>query len=81
MRARDVRGQRDHRLRRGQGLAYRHLGDTGGIVEIEQILRGEFSSKSGMGIGIVGTKNLMDYFDVDTALGKGTVITIRKFLR
>ena len=52
-----------------------------GIGDIEQIMRGEFSSKSGMGIGMVGTKNLMDDFDVDTAPGKGTVVTIRKFLR
>jgi len=52
-----------------------------GIAEIDQIMRGEFTSKSGMGIGIVGTRNLMDDFDVQTAPGKGTVITIRKYLR
>lgn len=52
-----------------------------GIVEIEQILRGEFSSKSGMGIGMVGTRNLMDDFNVETSPGKGTMITIRKYLR
>lgn len=52
-----------------------------GIAAIDEIMRGEFSSKSGMGIGIVGTRNLMDDFDIETAPGKGTVITARKYLR
>ena len=52
-----------------------------GIEAIDEIMRGEFSSKSGMGIGIVGTRNLMDDFEVETAPGKGTVITARKYLR
>lgn len=52
-----------------------------GITQIDEIMRGEFSSKSGMGIGIVGTRNLMDDFDIETGPGEGTVITIRKFLR
>jgi serine/threonine-protein kinase RsbT len=52
-----------------------------GIAAIDEIMRGEFSSQSGMGIGIVGTRNLMDDFDIETAPGKGTVITARKYLR
>ena len=48
---------------------------------VPEIMRGEFSSNSGMGIGIVGTRNLMDDFNIDTTPGKGTVITARKYLR
>lgn len=52
-----------------------------GIADIELIMRGEFSSKSGMGIGLAGTRNLMDEFDVQTEMGKGTVVTVSKFLK
>jgi serine/threonine-protein kinase RsbT len=51
-----------------------------GIAELDRILSGDFSSKSGMGIGIVGTRNLMDECDIQTEIGKGTVVTVRKFL-
>lgn len=71
-----------------RSLTGRHAGievvvrDPGpGIADIELIMRGEFSSKSGMGIGLVGTKNLMDDFDVQTAPGEGTTVTVRKFLK
>jgi serine/threonine-protein kinase RsbT len=51
-----------------------------GIEDLDRILAGDFSSKSGMGIGIVGTRNLMDECDISTAIGKGTVVTVRKYL-
>jgi serine/threonine-protein kinase RsbT len=54
--------------------------DTGpGISNIDEILSGSFKSKTGMGLGIIGCKNLMDEFRIDTAPGKGTLIVVRKY--
>jgi serine/threonine-protein kinase RsbT len=49
-----------------------------GIADLAKILGPNFRSRTGMGVGLRGTRNLMDYFDVQTAPGRGTTVTIRK---
>jgi serine/threonine-protein kinase RsbT len=49
-----------------------------GISNVEQILRGEYVSKTGMGRGILGVKALMDEVEIESIPGKGTKITARK---
>jgi signal transduction histidine kinase/DNA-binding response OmpR family regulator len=51
-----------------------------GIRNLREILNGQFHSSTGMGIGIVGTRRLMDQFDIESSPGKGTVVTLKKFL-
>ena len=51
-----------------------------GITNLADILGGRYRSRHGMGAGLRGTKALMDDFDVQTAPGKGTVITVRKYI-
>lgn len=51
-----------------------------GIEHLDTVLSGEYSSKTGMGMGLAGTKKLVDEFDIETQCGLGTKITIRKFL-
>ena len=56
--------------------------DSGpGISKIKEILNGSYSSPSGMGAGLMGTKKLMDYFDIQTDSLKGTNVTIGKRLK
>ncbi len=56
--------------------------DSGpGISAIDKILEGTYSSKSGMGLGLMGAKKLMDYFDIQTDSQSGTKVTIGKKLR
>ena len=50
-----------------------------GIGHITDILDGRYQSKSGMGLGIIGTRRLMDHFDINTTK-TGTIITIGKTL-
>lgn len=38
----------------------------GGIPHIEKVLGGSYQSSTGMGMGIVGTRRLMDTFSIDT---------------
>jgi signal transduction histidine kinase/CheY-like chemotaxis protein len=55
--------------------------DTGpGIPELPRILRGEYRSSTGMGLGVIGAQRLMDTFDVQTSAATGTVVTMRKRL-
>jgi signal transduction histidine kinase/CheY-like chemotaxis protein len=50
-----------------------------GIANLEEVLAGRYRSTTGMGIGISGTRRLMDHFDVKSAHG-GTAITVKKIL-
>jgi len=55
--------------------------DSGpGIAELQSILEGSYVSPTGMGVGIVGTRRLMDTFEVDSAAGRGTVVSFAKYL-
>lgn len=52
----------------------------GGIPNLEEVLSGGFRSKRGMGVGLAGTKKLMDDFEIETSAESGTRIVIRKYL-
>lgn len=50
-----------------------------GIDDLESILSGRYRSPTGMGVGLLGSKRLMDAFDIKTS-GSGTVVRLRKIL-
>jgi signal transduction histidine kinase len=57
--------------------------DTGpGIDErqLRSILRGNYRSASGMGIGLAGTRRLMDEFEIESRVEEGTRVTGIKWL-
>jgi signal transduction histidine kinase/CheY-like chemotaxis protein len=55
------------------------LRDKGkGIPNLDEIMDGKYVSKTGMGLGLIGAKRLMDYFQVETNLRQGTTITLGK---
>jgi len=49
------------------------------IADVEQALRDGFTSGAGLGLGLPGTKRLMDEMQIDSTLGRGTTVTIRKW--
>jgi signal transduction histidine kinase/DNA-binding response OmpR family regulator len=51
-----------------------------GIADPKAILEGRHRSTTGMGVGIVGARRLMDGFALDSTLGKGTRVTMAKTL-
>lgn len=51
-----------------------------GIPNLETILDGQYVSKSGMGLGIIGARRLMDDFEITSTVGEGTTVVLRKFL-
>lgn len=52
-----------------------------GIRDIQQAMTDGFTSGSGMGLGLGGTRRLMDEFDIASNLNEGTTVTITKWSR
>jgi signal transduction histidine kinase len=51
-----------------------------GIVQSDAILQGRYRSQTGMGLGLSGTRRLMDRFSLESIPGKGSVVTFAKIL-
>ena len=51
-----------------------------GIADLQAILDGQYRSQSGMGLGLLGAKRLMDDCKIDTAAGKGTTVELTQYL-
>lgn len=55
------------------------LRDKGkGIPNLDEIMDGKYASKTGMGLGMIGAKRLMDRFQVETNPHQGTTIVLGK---
>jgi serine/threonine-protein kinase RsbT len=52
-----------------------------GIEDLSLVMRDGYSSTQGLGMGLPGTKRLMDEFEIESQLGRGTTITVCKWLR
>lgn len=50
-----------------------------GIVDLDEAMRDHYSSGGTLGLGLPGVKRMMDQLEIDTAPGKGTRVTIRKW--
>lgn len=50
-----------------------------GIANVRAVLSGDYRSSTGMGIGIAGTRRLMDRFEIDSS-PSGTAVTLTKLL-
>ena len=50
-----------------------------GIPDLQKAMTDGFSTGRSMGLGLPGTKRLMNEFDIQTELGKGTTVTIVKW--
>ncbi len=51
-----------------------------GIENLDEIMSGRYESKTGMGVGLLGARRLMDDVQINTAPGKGTTVTMKKLL-
>jgi serine/threonine-protein kinase RsbT len=56
--------------------------DTGpGIENLSSALDEGWTSHRGMGLGLPGSKKLMDEFSIESEVGVGTTVTVVKWLR
>jgi signal transduction histidine kinase/DNA-binding response OmpR family regulator len=51
-----------------------------GIADLAHVLSGEYRSKTGMGLGILGAHRLMDQIEIKSAAGAGTDVLLKKIL-
>lgn len=51
-----------------------------GIGDLEAVLRGSYASRTGLGLGLTGTRRLMDTFFAESPAGEGTTVFFGKFL-
>jgi signal transduction histidine kinase/CheY-like chemotaxis protein len=51
-----------------------------GIEHLDEVLDGSYESKTGMGIGLIGSRRLMDHWELHSEPGRGTVVTLGKLL-
>lgn len=65
----------------GRGIEVIVSDDGPGITDLEQALSVGFTSGRGLGMGLPGTRRLMDEMEVESAAGRGTTVTIRKWRR
>lgn len=63
--------------RKGVQLVFRDNGP--GIADIKQAMTDGWTSGTGLGLGLAGAKRLVDQFDIQSAPGQGTRVTIIKW--
>lgn len=61
------------------GLCLSFIDRGPGIADVEQALRDGYTSGGGLGLGLGGSRRLMDEFDIVTAPGAGTTVVITKW--
>jgi serine/threonine-protein kinase RsbT len=64
--------------RRGIQIVARDHGP--GIPDLELAMRDGYSTGGSLGLGLPGARRLMDEFAIDSEVGKGTTVLMRKWL-
>jgi serine/threonine-protein kinase RsbT len=52
-----------------------------GIPDLDRVLAGGYSTAKSLGLGVSGSRRLVDEFRIETIVGKGTTITVVKWKR
>lgn len=52
-----------------------------GIPDIDQAMQDGFSTNNGLGFGLPGARRLMDEFEIESQLGVGTTVRVKKWLK
>jgi len=55
--------------------------DGPGIPDIGMAMQDGYSTSGGLGLGLPGTRRLMDEFEITSDFGKGTIVTVRRWRR
>jgi serine/threonine-protein kinase RsbT len=71
------------RLENGGSLAIelKFVDQGPGIGDVDSAMREGYSTGGGLGMGLPGAKRLCDEFELVSAIGQGTTVILRKWLR
>ena len=61
---------------RRQGIQIVFADEGAGIANVELALRDGYTTGGGLGLGLGGSKRLVNEFEIDTAPGRGTRVTV-----
>jgi serine/threonine-protein kinase RsbT len=61
------------------GLRLTFIDAGPGIADVEQALKDGYSSSSGMGLGLSGSKRLVNDFKITSTRGEGTTVVIARW--
>jgi serine/threonine-protein kinase RsbT len=50
-----------------------------GIPDVRQTLQDGYSTSRSLGLGLPGVRRLMDEFEIESQVGQGTIVTIKKW--
>jgi len=64
-----------------QGILVQARDHGPGIPDIERAMQEGYSTSGGPGLGLTGAKRLMDEFEIVSEVGKGTTVTMKKWVR
>jgi serine/threonine-protein kinase RsbT len=68
----------DEDARKGIQIAARDSGP--GIKDLDLVMRDGYTTSKGLGLGLPGTKRLMDDFELESESGQGTEVRVGKWL-
>ncbi len=63
------------------GLAIVARDEGPGIPDVALALQDGYSTSGSLGLGLPGAKRMMDEFDIVSAVGQGTTVTMKKWQR
>lgn len=66
-------------FKRGVGLIFVDNGP--GIPDLDQALRDGYTTGGGLGLGLGGSRRLVDEFEIDSRPGEGTAVSVVKWKR
>ena len=66
-------------FRNGIGLLF--IDNGPGIPDLDLALRDGYTTGGGLGLGLSGSKRVVDEFEIDTRVGEGTAVAVVKWKR
>ncbi len=63
-----------------QGVIVVARDEEPGIPNVEEAMQDGYSTTRGLGLGLPGARRLMDDFTLASAIGRGTIVTMKKWV-
>lgn len=70
----------EHSSKDQRGLEVVARDEGPGIANVSRALQGGYSSSGSLGLGLPGVRRLMDEFEIVSEVGKGTTVSVKKWL-
>ena len=64
-----------------RGISVTAIDQGPGIENVELAMRDGYSTGKSLGLGLPGARRLMDELELETAVGRGTTVRMRKWVR